>query len=152
MSHLASPSTLAARHCLQGSAQIPNRLVATAIASAEAQIGKPYLWGGTWPFGFDCSGLMMKAYLKAGVSIPRTSEAQWTWGPRVAPGHEEPGDLVFFAGSDGTPTSPGHVAMVIGHGQMIEAYATGFPIRIATYGTPSSPPGDQTVVGFTRPL
>jgi len=107
VSHLASPSTLAAGQCLQGSAQIPNRLVATAIAYAKAQIGKPYLWGGTGPFAFDCSGLMMTAYLKAGVSIPRTSEAQWAWGPRVAPGHEEPGDLVFFAGSDGTPPRPG---------------------------------------------
>ena len=153
VSHLANPSTLAAGPCLEGSAQIPNRLVATAIAYAKAQIGKPYLWGGTGPFAFDCSGLMMKAYQAAGVkNIPRTSEAQWTWGPRVAPGHEEPGDLVFFAGSDGTLTSPGHVAMVIGHGEMIEAYATGFPIRIASYGTPSSPPGDQTVVGFTRPF
>ena len=152
VSHLASPSLLAAGQCLGGSAQIPNRMVATAIAYARRQIGKPYLWGGTGPFAFDCSGLMMKAYQAAGLkNIPRTSEAQWTWGPKVAPGHQEPGDLVFFAGSDGTPTSPGHVGLVIGHDQMLEAYATGFPIRIASYGTPSSPPGDQTVVGFTRP-
>ena len=134
-----------------GSALVPNQAVASAIAFARAQIGKPYLWGGTGPDAFDCSGLMMMAYRAAGVAIPRTSEAQWAWGPRIAPGHEEPGDLVFFAGSDGTTTSPGHVAMVIGHGQMIEAYATGFPLRITSYGTPSSPQGDQTVVGFTRP-
>jgi cell wall-associated NlpC family hydrolase len=63
----------------------------------------------------------------------------------------QPGDLVFFAGSDGTPTSPGHVGLVIGNGQMIEAYATGFAIRVSTYGQPSSAPGDQTVVGFTQP-
>jgi cell wall-associated NlpC family hydrolase len=63
----------------------------------------------------------------------------------------QPGDLVFFAGSDGTPTSPGHVGLVIGGGKMIEAYATGFPIRISTYGRPTSAPGDQTVVGFTDP-
>jgi cell wall-associated NlpC family hydrolase len=94
---------------------------------------------------------MMMAYRSVGINIPRTSEDQWTWGPRVAPGHEQPGDLVFFAGSDGTTTSPGHVAMVIGHGMMVEAYATGFPIRIASYGTPSSPAGDQNPVGFTRP-
>jgi hypothetical protein len=94
---------------------------------------------------------MMMAYRSVGINIPRTSEEQWTWGPRVAPGHEQPGDLVFFAGSDGTTTSPGHVAMVIGHGMMVEAYATGFPIRIASYGTPSSPAGDQNPIGFTRP-
>ena len=64
----------------------------------------------------------------------------------------QPGDLVFFAGADGTPQAPGHVGIVIGNGKMIEAYATGYPIRIATYGQPSSPPGDQVVVGVTRPL
>jgi hypothetical protein len=135
----------------RGSAQAPNQAVATVIAFARSQIGKPYLWGGTGPDAFDCSGLMMMAYRSVGVSIPRTAEAQWMWGPRVAPGHEQPGDLVFFAGSDGTATSPGHVAMVIGHGMMVEAYATGFPVRIASYGTASSPAGDQNPVGFTRP-
>jgi cell wall-associated NlpC family hydrolase len=125
-------------------AQIPNQAVATAIAFARAQLGKPYLWGGTGPDAFDCSGLVMMAYRAAGVDIPRTSQQQWIWGPRVAPGHEEPGDLVLFAGSDGTTTSPGHVGMVIGNGLMIEAYATGFPIRIAPYG-------GRGAVGFVRP-
>ena len=60
-------------------------------------------------------------------------------------------DLVFFAGSDGTPQAPGHVGIVIGAGTMIEAYAPGYPVRVATYGQPSSPPGDQAVVGVTRP-
>ena len=63
----------------------------------------------------------------------------------------QPGDLVFFAGSDGTPTSPGHVGLVIGGGKMIEAYATGFPIRVATYGTAASASGDESPVGFTQP-
>jgi peptidoglycan DL-endopeptidase CwlO len=76
---------------------------------------------------------------------------QWLWGPRVAAGHEQPGDLVFFAGSDGTTTSPGHVGLVIGHGLMIEAYATGFPIRIASYGNSKAAPGDASPAGFTRP-
>jgi len=127
-----------------GSGQIPNQAVASAISFARAQIGKPYLWGGTGPDAFDCSGLVMMAYRDSGVNIPRTSEEQWVWGPRIAPGHEEPGDLIFFAGSDGTTTSPGHVGMVIGHGMMIEAFATGFPIRIAPYR-------GRQAVGFTRP-
>jgi cell wall-associated NlpC family hydrolase len=63
----------------------------------------------------------------------------------------QPGDLVFFAGSDGTPTAPGHVGLVIGKGKMIEAYATGFPVRISTFGTGSSAPGLARIVGFTRP-
>jgi peptidoglycan DL-endopeptidase CwlO len=122
----------------------PNQAVAAAIEFAEAQLGKPYLWGGTGPDAFDCSGLVMMAYRAAGINIPRTSEIQWTFGPRVSEADAEPGDLVFFAGSDGTPTDPGHVGIVIGGGQMIEAYATGFPIRIASYT-------DRDPVGFTRP-
>jgi peptidoglycan DL-endopeptidase CwlO len=122
----------------------PNQAVATAIAYAEQQIGKPYLWGGTGPDAFDCSGLVMMAYRAAGIYLPRTSEVQWMFGPRVSEAQAQPGDLVFFAGSDGTVTSPGHVGLVIGNGQMIEAYATGVPIRIATYT-------DRDPVGFTRP-
>lgn len=133
------------------SVQAPNQTVTQALAYAQAQIGKPYLWGGTGPDAYDCSGLMMMAYRAAGVYIPRTSEDQWTYGPRVAPSAVEPGDLVFFAGSDGTPTSPGHVGIVISKGKMIEAYATGYAIRISSYGTATSPGGDQVVVGFTRP-
>jgi len=129
----------------------PNEVVATAIGYAEDQIGKPYLFGGTGPDAFDCSGLVMMAYRAAGVDIERTSEQQWATETRVPASEVQPGDLVFFAGSDGTPTSPGHVGLVIGNGEMIEAYANGFPIRVSTYGMPSSAPGDQTVVGFTRP-
>jgi len=130
---------------------VPNQVVSAAIAFAQKQIGKPYLWGGTGPDAFDCSGLVMMAYQAAGMDIPRTSEDQWAWGPKVPASQVEPGDLVFFACSDGTPTSPGHVGLVIGGGKMIQAYATGFPIQISTYGTPSSEGGLSQVVGFTRP-
>jgi peptidoglycan DL-endopeptidase CwlO len=129
----------------------PNAEASTAISFAEEQLGKPYLWGGTGPDSFDCSGLVMMAYRSAGVYIERTSQQQWVSEKRIPASQVEPGDLVFFAGGDGTAKSPGHVGLVIGGGQMIEAYATGFPIRVSTYGTPNSPPGDQTVVGFTRP-
>jgi peptidoglycan DL-endopeptidase CwlO len=132
------------------STQVANQTVATVIAFARQQIGKPYLWGGTGPDAFDCSGLVMMAYRAVGIDIPRTSEEQWLWGPRIPAGHEQPGDLVFFAGSDGTTAAPGHVGLVIGHGEMIEAYATGFPIRISPYG-PGGAPGDTSPVGFTRP-
>jgi peptidoglycan DL-endopeptidase CwlO len=124
--------------------QVPNQAVASVIAFARQQLGKPYLWGGTGPDSFDCSGLVMMAYRSVGVSIPRTSQQQWTWGPRIQPGHEQPGDLVFFPGADGTRASPGHVGLVIGHGLMVEAFATGFPIRIAPYR-------NRALVGFTRP-
>ncbi len=121
-----------------------NRVVSAAIAYAKQQLGKPYVWGGTGPDGFDCSGLVMMAYRAAGINIPRTSEDQWAWGPRIQPGHEQPGDLVFFVGSDGTTTSPGHVAMVLGNGMMIEAEETGVPIHIVTYR-------GRGAIGFSRP-
>ena len=136
---------------ISGSTTMPNQAVSGAIAFAQKQIGKPYLWGGTGPDAFDCSGLVMMAYQAAGVDIPRTSEAQWAWGPQVPSSQVEPGDLAFFAGSDGTATNPGHVGLVIGGGKMIEAYATGFPIRISAYGSASSAGGDNQVVGFIRP-
>ena len=101
---------------------------------------------------------MLMAYQQAGISIPRTTYDQF--GDRgvvhVAPGQVKPGDLVFFAGSDGTPTDPGHVGMVLRPtgattGVMIEAYATGYKIRESSYGTSASAPGDGVVVGFTDP-
>jgi cell wall-associated NlpC family hydrolase len=127
-------------------------VAAAVILYAAEQLGKSYQWGGTGPDTFDCSGLAMMAYRAAGVAVPRTSQEQWAAGPRVPAGREQPGDLVFFAGSDGTPQAPGHVGIVIGNGEMIEAYAAGFPIRVSAYGQASSPPGDQAVVGFTRPV
>lgn len=143
--YTVSPVTLdSAPECLPGVDLTSDTAVATAIAYAEQQLGKPYLWGGTGPDAFDCSGLVMMAYRASGIAIPRTSEQQWAIGPHVSPGQVRPGDLVFFAGADGTPTSPGHVGLVIGGGLMIEAYASGFPIRIAPYG-------DRSPIGFTRP-
>jgi cell wall-associated NlpC family hydrolase len=119
----------------------PGKAAAVAIGYARQQLGKPYLWGGTGPGAFDCSGLVMQAYAAAGVRIPRTSQEQRAAGPQVtAP---EPGDLVFFAGADGTPAAPGHVGLVTGPHTMIEAYATGYPVRYSQFGTAGSPPGDQ---------
>jgi peptidoglycan DL-endopeptidase CwlO len=135
-----------------GPGPLPAGTAGKVIAYAEAQIGKPYLWGATGPDTFDCSGLAMMAYRAAGVYIPRAAQQQWQFGTRIPPSAAQPGDLVFFAGADGTPQEPGHVGIVIGNGEMIEAYATGYPVRISTYGQPSSPPGDQVIVGVTRPF
>ena len=103
----------------------PNAIVASAVTYAEDQLGKPYLFGGTGPAAFDCSGLVMMAYRAAGVTIPRTSQQQWKLLPHVPASKVLPGDLVFFAGGDGTVKAPGHVGLVIGKNTMIEAYATG---------------------------
>lgn len=124
---------------------------AAAIAYARSELGKPYLWGGAGPGAFDCSGLVMQAYAAAGIGIPRTSEQQWAAGPQVSV--PQPGDLVFFAGADGTATSPGHVGIVVDPARhlMIDAYATGLPVEYDTYGLPGSAGGLADPVGFTDP-
>jgi len=112
----------------------------SAVALADKFLGTPYVWGGSKPGGFDCSGLVQYVYGQLGVSLPRTSEAQATVGTAV-PGLAEaqPGDLLFFAGSDGTASAPGHVGIYIGNGQMIDAPYSGTAVRI------ESVPADQVV-------
>jgi cell wall-associated NlpC family hydrolase len=129
----------------------PGKTAAAAIAYARLQIGRPYLWGGTGPGAFDCSGLVMQAYASAGVAVERTSEQQWASEPHVS--IPQPGDLVFFAGADGTDTAPGHVGIVVNPAShtMIDAYATGYDVEYDTYGLPASKGGLSPVTGFTRP-
>jgi cell wall-associated NlpC family hydrolase len=124
------------------------------LAYAEAQLGKPYIFGATGPDAYDCSGLAMMAYRAAAITIPRTSQAQWAYGQQIPASHVQPGDLVFFAGSDGTPAAPGHVGIVLDPAAhtMIDAYATGYPVEEDTYGLPDSKGGLSAVVGFTRPV
>ena len=124
--------------------QAPTQTVAAAISFAEQQLGKPYLWGGTGPDAFDCSGLVMMASRAAGINIARTAADQWATETKVPASQVQPGDLVFFVGADGTVSHPGHVGLVIGGGKMIEAYATGFPIRVASYA-------NRGAIGFTEP-
>ncbi len=110
---------------------------ADVVAEAENYLGVPYQWGGSTPTGFDCSGLVQYVYAQLGVSLPRTSEEQATAGTPVASlADAQPGDLVFFAGSDGTASSPGHVGIYVGNGQMIDAPYTGAAVRIEPVGNP----------------
>jgi peptidoglycan DL-endopeptidase CwlO len=112
-------------------AAAPSSAAASAIGYARAELGKPYLWGGTGPGAFDCSGLVMQAWAHAGVAIPRTSQGQWAALPHITEGQLQPGDLVFYTGAlEPGEAPPGHVVMYLGGGQIIEAYATGYPIRI----------------------
>ena len=109
--------------------------VATAIAFATAQVGKPYIWGGTGPAGYDCSGLVMMAYRAAGIDLPRTTYQQVDAGsPVYSLSQLQPGDLLFTPGSDGTVELPGHVGMFIGsyHGEglVVQAPQTGEDIKI----------------------
>ncbi len=127
------------------------KAVAAVVAYARAQLGKPYRWGGTGPGGYDCSGLAMEALRAAGIAVPRTSAQQWARGPRV--NRPEPGDLVFFAGADGTRARPGHVGIVIGPHVMIDAYGTGYGVETDTFGRPGDAArGLADPAGFTDPL
>jgi len=123
------------------------------LAYAGAQLGKPYIYGATGPDAYDCSGLVMMAYRAAGIAIPRTSQAQWAYGTQIPASQVQPGDLVFFAGADGTPAAPGHVGIVLNPAAhtMLDAYAVGYPVEEDTYGLPDSKGGLSPVVGFTRP-
>jgi cell wall-associated NlpC family hydrolase len=78
-----------------GKYSVPAGAAAEVISYALQQIGKPYIFGGTGPQGFDCSGLAMMAYRAAGIAIPRTSQEQWAFGPRIPASRVQPGDLVF---------------------------------------------------------
>lgn len=103
--------------------------VSAVIAYAQAQIGKPYQWGGDGPNSFDCSGLTMRAWQRAGVNLSHYTGAQWGETSRVAISDLRAGDLVFF-GSSGA--SSHHVGLYVGGGQMIEAPYTGANVRYAS--------------------
>ncbi len=87
----------------------------------------PYVWGGTTPAGFDCSGLVQYCYREVGIDLPRTSRQQYRVGAYIEPRRLdllEPGDLVFF-GRDGDPARVHHVGIYVGVGEMIHAPQTG---------------------------
>jgi hypothetical protein len=96
----------------------------------------------------DCSGLIQLAAREVGVSVPRTTTAQWATLQHVTAGEAQPGDLVFFTGSD--PPSPGHVGVVDspGHWTMIDAPQTGEVVHQQPFSVPGM--GVMHVVGFAR--
>jgi len=95
-----------------------------AVAFAYAQLGCPYLYGGTGPChpGFDCSGLVQAAWASAGVSIPRDTYEQWAALPHISESSLQPGDLIYYDGI-------GHVAMYVGGGYIIDAPQTGYTVE-----------------------
>ena len=97
-----------------------------AIAAAQSVMGTPYKWAGASPStGFDCSGLTMWAWARAGKSLPHSSSAQYAATQRISLDQLQPGDLVFF----NNPIS--HVGLYIGGGQMIHSPHTGDVVKVA---------------------
>jgi cell wall-associated NlpC family hydrolase len=101
------------------------------VAFAYAQLGCPYVYGGTGPcpLGFDCSGLAQAAWAAAGVEIPRDSYSQWAALPHVPLDSLEPGDLLIY-------NSEGHVAIYVGGGYLIDAPETGRDVEKIPMSTP----------------
>lgn len=115
-----------------------------AVQLASKFIGTPYVWGGSSPKGFDCSGLIQYVYGKLGIQVPRVAADQFKSStPVEAP---QPGDLVFFKGYTKSATNPGHVGMYIGNGQYLQAPKTGDVVKISKLS-------DRTkdFLGFRRP-
>lgn len=95
-------------------------------------LGVPYVWGGSTPSGFDCSGLVQYVYRQVGVSLPRTSQSQFSVGQRIPADRVDllvPGDLVFF-GYDGDPQRVHHVGIYVGGGDYVHAPYTGAVVRV----------------------
>jgi peptidoglycan DL-endopeptidase CwlO len=101
----------------------------TAVKTACAQIGKPYVFGTVGPSTFDCSGLTQYAWKAAGVSLTHYTGAQWKQGSAVSKADLRPGDLVFFY------SDLHHVGMYVGNNLMVHASRAGVPVRMSRIDT-----------------
>jgi peptidoglycan DL-endopeptidase CwlO len=101
-----------------------------AIDFALSQLGDPYVWAATGPNSWDCSGLTMGAWKRAGVQLPHYSVAQYEQTKHISEDELRPGDLIFWAERSGDPGSIFHVAMYLGGGRMVHAPRTGRPVTI----------------------
>lgn len=110
---------------------VPSAQANAVLSWAEEQLGKPYKWAAAGLASYDCSGLTMGALAQAGITVPHNANAQWhqTKARPVARNHLAPGDLVFFAGGDGTLAAPGHVGIYVGAGKIIDAPYPGTRVR-----------------------
>ena len=115
----------------------PSSQATSAVAFALAQVGKKYAWGGTGPDAYDCSGLVLRAWERAGVWLPRTSQEQFQVGTGVATANLEPGDLIFYY------WDASHVGIYIGNGQMVHA-------ANPNQGVTIDPIGIMPIVGSKR--
>jgi cell wall-associated NlpC family hydrolase len=116
-----------------GNDSSPSGRASAAFAAAQSQLGKPYVYGATGTASYDCSGLTSWAYAQAGVSIPRTSEAQTGAGTRLTRSQLQVGDLVFFF------NDLHHVGLYAGNGQILHAPRTGTVVRYESMDTIGGP-------------
>ena len=103
----------------------PDHAAQVIVDTAMAARGRPYVWGGAGPYGYDCSGLVVAAAAAAGISMPHSAYQQSTLGVPVAESALMPGDLVFFY----SPVS--HVGIYIGNGQIVHAPTFGDVVKVS---------------------
>ena len=108
---------------------------------ALSQLGKPYQWGGAGPDSYDCSGLTMDAWARAGVQLAHWTGYQWLSGPQVPLDDLQRGDLLFYATDNSDPATIHHVGIYIGNGMMVDAPYTGAFVRIDSIYQPGIPIG-----------
>jgi cell wall-associated NlpC family hydrolase len=108
--------------------------IEAAIGFAEAQLGKPYVWGGNGPFGYDCSGLVQQAFFRAGVKLPRVAADQYRATTPISPSQMRRGDLIFWSSSSRS-SGIHHVAIYLGGSRYIEAPHRGADVRISVLST-----------------
>ncbi|MEV7961728.1 C40 family peptidase [Oerskovia paurometabola] len=102
--------------------QVPASAAGSSIVSiASRYVGVPYVYGGTSPDGFDCSGFTQYVFAQAGISLPRTSSGQGSVGTKVSRAEAQPGDLIW---------TPGHISIYAGDGMQIDAPRPGKTIQI----------------------
>jgi cell wall-associated NlpC family hydrolase len=114
---------------------------------ALSQLGKPYQWGAAGPYTYDCSGLTMEAWARAGVQLLHYTGYQWVEGPHVPLDQLQRGDLLFYATDNSDPATIHHVGIYIGDGMMVDAPYTGAFVRIDSIYAPGYPIGAVRPVG-----
>jgi cell wall-associated NlpC family hydrolase len=131
-----------------------NPVALQAMAFEKRQIGKPYVWGGIGPKGYDCSGLQMTSYLHAGLTIPRTAAEQYAGAGKHVPLNDaQQGDLLFYASDVTKPSTVYHVAMYVGGGQLLDSPQTGENVQIdPLWTTDLLPYVVRPVAGLTLPV
>jgi cell wall-associated NlpC family hydrolase len=137
-----------------GSTQVPSWAWGSGASTTQGdiaanwaltQIGRPYQWGGAGPDTYDCSGLTMQAWARAGVQLLHYTGYQWEEGPHVPLGDLQRGDLLFFATNTADPGTIHHVGIYIGNGMMVDAPYTGVDVRIDSMYQPGG------LIGAVRP-
>jgi hypothetical protein len=105
------------------------------LSAALSRVGLPYVWGGTGPSQFDCSGLVQWSYRQAGILMPRVADEQFLTGDHIPLADAQPGDLLFWAYDPNDPTYVDHVGIYLGNGMMVVAPHTGTDVQVAPVTT-----------------